>query len=652
MARSVVFGLFLFFSVGTLNAAQWRSHGPAGGAVRTLAAAPSDARVLYFTSGSVLFRSPDQGSTWNALSGPFQAITTFAIDPHDPQTVFVVSQADSLFKTHDGGATWSAIGAGLSPSPAVQMSSIVIDPRDGNVVYLSSHCGLFLQPLFERAGVFKSVDGGLTFARATNGMRGFQPCATGLSLDPGNPDTLYAIPQYTDSGYARSDDGARTWTTAATILPGQSVADPRDLQKRYGSAGGLFVTSTDGGITWLSQQTTALETGTYLPLGNARALTIDHRSGRLFLGGRHGVYRSGDGGRSVLALNGAARESTTGLAFDEATGVLVIGTETGVYRSEAFPWNDWTGPGTGDSFMATLDVAASRIEPATIYAVSLPQVHVTRDHGLTWSILGDSLPRRNLEAPTLASIAVDVAENVYAVGSVTSGNTIYKLAAGTQHWVELKPPVPQFERAVADPGTPGVIYLLRRNTPAMMATRDGGVTWNFHFTPTRDASSLAIDPRDGAVFYAGTHTSLFKSFDGGHTWTTVLSDKIIVDVQISPADPDTVYAIQREVGTPYNHIHVSRDAGATWTSHAAVGEIVSMALDRRDARTIVTSLTDGTVHRSRDEGARWESITENRPLERGRIAFSLDGRVLHATTSSRGIWERSEIVRRRSVEPR
>lgn len=237
-------------------------------------------------------------------------------------------------------------------------------------------------------------------------------------------------------------------------------------------------------------------------------------------------------------------------------------------------------------------------------------------------------------------------------GSVESSSKIYKLAAGTEQWVELTPPLASFSRAVADPGTPGVVYLIHGTTPSFMATRDGGATWNFHFTPNGDASSLAIDPRDGAVFYAGTRTSLLKSYNGGHTWIGLLPETMITDVQISPADPDTIYAIQKEYGTQQNRIHVSRDAGTTWTSHLAMGEIVSLAPDRRDPLTIVTSLQGGTVYRSKDEGAQWESITGNLPTDTIRLAFSLDGRVLYATTSTRGMWELVEATRRRAVAPR
>jgi len=650
-SRSVVVALSLLFSFGTLQAAQWRSYGPEGGAVGILAAAPSDARVLYFTSGSQLFRSRDFGSTWSTVSGPFNQIATLAIDPRDPQTVFVASSSGHLYKTRDGGATWTAIGA--TPSALTFVSSIAIDPRDGNIVYLSRDCGPYLELFFEAAGVFKSIDGGLTFAPATNGMQGFQYCTKALSFDPFNPDTIYAVAQYSDNGYARSDDGARTWTRAATTLPGKSVADPDDPQKRYGTAGrsfGPFLTSTDGGLTWFSQETTALETGTHLPHGSAEALTIDDRSGRLFLAGQDGVFRSGDGGRSVLALGGPAREVTRGLVFDEATGALVIGTDTGVHRSEAFPWNDWKRLPTGDSSLRMHDVAASRIDATTMYAVSSGNVHITHDHGLTWSVLGDPLPLTNLKAPTLASIAVDVADNVYVTGQADSESKVYKLAVGTSRWVELTPTL-ESHRMIADPGTPGVIYLIRGVTPTFIATRDGGATWNFHFTPTGDASSLAIDPRDGAVFYAGTPESLLKSYNGGHTWTALIPG-MILDVQISPADPNAVYAIERESGTQSSRIHVSRDAGATWTSHVAMGEIVSMALDPRDPRTIVTSLVEGTVYRSSDEGARWETITGDLPTDSIRLAFSLDGRVLHAATTTRGMWELMESTRRRSVTPR
>jgi photosystem II stability/assembly factor-like uncharacterized protein len=644
--------LFLAFSFGTLHAAPWRSHGPAGGAVRSLLAAPSDARVLYFTSGSALFRSPDLGLTWQRMTGPFDVVGFFAIDPHDSQTV-IVSTRSGIFKTGDGGTTWAAIGAGLALTD--QISSIVIDPRDGDVVYASGNCGPYLEPLFQGSGVFRSDDGGLTFEPAMNGLSGLQSCTNGLSLDPVLPDTVYATLQYARN--ARSDDGARTWSNVTTTLPGQSVADPHDPLKRYGSAGGLFVTSTDGGLTWTSQQTIVLDTGLPLPSGSVSALTIDEGS-RLFLAGQHGVYRSDDGGRSVVALNGTARERTNGIVYDEATGVLVIGTETGVYRSEAFPWNDWRRLPTGDSSMSMRDVAPSRLEAATMYAVSTGQVHVTRNHGLTWSVLGDSLPLTNLKAPTLESIAVDVADNVYVVGALDSTNTLYKLSAGTRQWIQLQPPIGGwFGRAFADPGTAGVLYLARGNQPAFMATRDGGATWNYHFTPPGGANSLAIDPRDGAVFYTATNTGLFKSFNGGHTWSELLPQRMILDVQLSPADPETIYAIEREYGTRNDRIHVSRDGGATWTSHTGPGEIVSMAPDRRAPRTLNVSVRDpldqGTVFRSTDDGGSWAPIAANLPKDLTRLALSPDGTVLHATTLTGGMWELVLTKpRQRAVAPR
>jgi len=644
--------LFLVLSFGTLHAASWSSHGPAGGAVRSLVAAPSDARVLYFTSGSALFRSPDLGLSWQRMTGPFDAVGIFAVDPHDSQTV-IVSTRSGMFKTGDGGTTWAAIGAGLALSD--QTSSIVIDPRDGDVVYRSGNCGAYLEPLFQGAGVFRSDDGGLTFGPAMIGLAGLQSCTTGLSLDPVLPDTIYATLQYAQ--HARSDDGGQTWSTVATALPGRSVADPHDPLKRYGSAGSLFVTSTDGGRTWTSQ-TTVLDTGLQLPSGSVSALAIDRGTARLFLAGRYGVYRSDDGGRSAVALNGTARESTNGIVYDEATGVLVIGTETGVYRSEAFPWHDWRRLPTGDSSMQMRDVAPSRLDAATMYAVSTRQVHVTRDHGLTWSVLGDSLPLANQKAPTLESIAVDVADNVYVVGALDSTNSVYKLSAGTRQWIQLTPPIGGwFGRAFADPGTAGVIYVSRGNSPAFMATRDGGATWNYHFTPPGGANSLAIDPRDGAVFYTATNTGLFKSFNGGYTWTVLLPERMILDVQLSPADPETVYAIEREYGTRNNRIHVSRDGGATWTSHVGPGEIVSMAPDRRSPRTLHVSVRDpldeGTVFRSTDEGGSWTPIAGNLPVDLTRLALSLDGTVLHATTLTGGMWELFLTKpRQRAVGPR
>ncbi|HKR63397.1 MAG TPA: hypothetical protein VJZ00_06660 [Thermoanaerobaculia bacterium] len=655
MRRSAALFLACLLLAPVLHAARWQSHGPAGGTVFALAAAPSDARVIYFTSTGGMFRSGDGGATWTNITGTLTAPRMFTIDAHDPNVVYA-ADANSIVKTRDGGATWTRTGASFA-----DLSAIAIDPRDSNVVYVGVSCGVFFakprDPVtqsLESAGVYKSTDGGITFTSVRNGLKGFQRCVTGLTTDPLQPDTLYSTPQYSDDGYARSDDGGRTWTTAKLLPSRDVIIDPRDAQRRYGSSQGTLVASADGGVTW-TYATPAVLDGAPLTFLGAASLTLDPSVARLFIAGSQGVYRSGDGGRTVLSLPGPARESTSGLAFDVATGTLTIGTATGVYQSRGFPWTDWSLLKTGDQSVSMIDLAPSRRDASTMYAVSFYRAHVTRDHGLTWSFLGNPLPVANRLTPVITGIAVDVADNVYVAATDGSSRRLFKLAAGAQDWVELTPPLPDFQRMIADPGTAGVLYLTRQLTPAYMATRDGGATWNYHFSAEQygGATSLAIDPRDGAVFYSGTYDGLFKSRNGGFTWEPAKLRFPIVDVQISPADPNTIYALEQPRGGDFNsRVHISRDGGETWTARLYLGSISSMTPDPRNATTVVVSTFAGDVLRSRDGGTTWQSIANGLPRSLMRVAYSRDGEVLHAAIRDHGMWELDETPRRRAITPR
>ena len=108
-------GLILFFTALGLGQGVWRSIGPDGGTVRTL-----------------------------------------AIDPTDSMTLYAVSSG-GVFKSTDGGANWSPINNGL---PNFFVSALVIDPISPMTLYAGTSRGLFIGVVPTSGGVFKSTDGG------------------------------------------------------------------------------------------------------------------------------------------------------------------------------------------------------------------------------------------------------------------------------------------------------------------------------------------------------------------------------------------------------------------------------------------------------------------------------------------------------------
>ena len=141
-----------------------------------------ESSYIWAGSGSTLWRSTDQGTTWlnKVLTNPSGTIMGITSNPNNKNEVFVVTQGYGLKKNHfhkseDGGATFTTPSTNF---PDIGAWCIAISPRDGNL-YVGTD-----------KGVLYSADGGITWNPLMNGM----PFVEVLSLKikgKGN-DTLLA----------------------------------------------------------------------------------------------------------------------------------------------------------------------------------------------------------------------------------------------------------------------------------------------------------------------------------------------------------------------------------------------------------------------------------------------------------------------------
>ncbi|HEX6047030.1 MAG TPA: hypothetical protein VFZ22_21250, partial [Pyrinomonadaceae bacterium] len=111
------------------------------------------------TPQSGLLVSRDSGKTWRQVEGiPRDVpINVIAEDPQHPDRVYVGTK-QALFMSHDGGATWSRRGGNL---PFGDFTSILVNPRNGDEIF----AGNAYQSTDVGGGVFRSTDGGMTWAR-------------------------------------------------------------------------------------------------------------------------------------------------------------------------------------------------------------------------------------------------------------------------------------------------------------------------------------------------------------------------------------------------------------------------------------------------------------------------------------------------------
>jgi photosystem II stability/assembly factor-like uncharacterized protein len=166
---------------------------------------------------------------------------------------------------------------------------------------------------------------------------------------------------------------------------------------------------------------------------------------------------------------------------------------------------------------------------------------------------------------------------------------------------------------------------------------DGGKSWkNVGLRDTEHIGRILIDPRDTDVVYvaaegplwsAGGERGLYKTIDGGESWSPVLQisdDTGITDVELDPRNPDVLYAAayQRRrhiwsllAGGPESGIHKSSDGGATWTelkNGLPKGDMGKIGIDVSPVdpdyvyATIEADEKERGFYRSTDAGGSWE----------------------------------------------
>jgi CSLREA domain-containing protein len=349
---------------------EWYSHGPAGRISYSLGINPVTNSTLYTGTDNGVFKSVDSAETWVAANvglpvdtGDSTTRTVFAL-AHDPQAgtpgiLFAgVDVGDppnvgtQLFKSTDGGGTWVPTSL-----PPVSLGVVALaldpgavgDPSTQRTVYAGTG-----------SGVWKSTDGGSSFTHVgTVGAGLTDQTIHSVTLAASSPNIVYA--GTTLGGVFKSLDGGMSWASASAGLPTQPggfyairalaihPTDPNTVCTATGG-GGVYRT-TDGGFNW-----TEINNG--IPgneTSNTRQVTslaIDSSTpANIYAGTEGGVFKSTDSGANWVAFNtGLGNQNVHALSIDPVkSAVLYTGTVgDGVFRMQQSAATDTDGDGVGD----------------------------------------------------------------------------------------------------------------------------------------------------------------------------------------------------------------------------------------------------------------------------------------------------------------
>ena len=111
---------------------------------------------------------------------------------------------------------------------------------------------------------------------------------------------------------------------------------------------------------------------------------------------------------------------------------------------------------------------------------------------------------------------------------------------------------------------------------------------------------LTFDPADPETVYAGTYGGVFRSEDRGVTWTPAsfgLAGPQVLQIEVDPSHPGTVYM------SSLSGFQRSQDRGQTWQVSTLTG-VTAFAMAKSSPQTLVASTGD-EIHLSSDAGASW-----------------------------------------------
>jgi photosystem II stability/assembly factor-like uncharacterized protein len=244
------------------------------------------------------------------------------------------------------------------------------------------------------------------------------------------------------------------------------------------------------------------------------------------------------------------------------------------------------------------DIAIDPDDQSTWYvAVGSGGVWKTSNAGTTWKPVFDDQSSYSIGCITIdpgnpAVIWVGTGENVGG-RHVGFGDGIYKSLDGGGSWKRMGLEHSEhIGRIVVDPSSSDTVYVAVQGPlwsaggeSGLYKTTDGGASWSCilsagEYTGVND---VVIDPRDPQVLYAATHqrmrnvavlinggpeSGIHKSTDGGTTWRKLTrglpkEDMGRIGLAISPHNPDVVYATI-ELAHRKGGFYRSDDRGATW----------------------------------------------------------------------------------------
>jgi photosystem II stability/assembly factor-like uncharacterized protein len=643
----------------------WRNAGPdiISGRCTEVAGIPGDRNRMYasFATGG-FWKTTDAGRTWTPLfdGQATQSIGCFALAPSNPDIIYLGTGEANIFraslpgvgiyKSIDGGLTWKH--AGLTNTGT--LARIVVHPTNPDIAYAAA--GGHEWSYNADRGVYKTTDGGQTWKKILGNDD--HAGAIDIVMDPSDPNTLLAstwnrirrrwsdpVPEDGDHVYKTTDGGA-TWQVSDAGLP----------ETKFTGRIGLAFSRSNPDVVYASVDN-------HTPKRAPKPNELDPY-GRPIEVIPYGVqvYRSNDKGGHWTRVSTEDDKlerfaGTYGWVFGQ---IRVDPKREDVVYILGVPMARSTDGGKTFQVMRAEDKSSDRThgdhhalwidptDPDHLLNGNDGGVVVSHDGGKKWTNFFRQIPTTQFY-----NVSYDMRTPHRILGSVQDEGSYMGSSAFTygtrdtavKGWTAA--PGGEGTIIAVDPTAPDIVYassfygrLMRSDLrlPDSIRSKDIYPKKAEGEAPHRGEwlAYTLLSPHDPKTVYHGFQY-LFRSTDGGSTWTRISDDltyddkarmgrtpyainhQAITAIDESPLRKGLLYA-----GTDDGRVWMRDGEGSPWTpvvqgipQRAHVSRLVASAYD---AGTVYLTLSNrreddnhAYVYRSTDKGRHWTPIAGNLP---------------------------------------
>ena len=672
--------------------ADWEFVGPSniGGRMTCVVSHPDHADVIWAgAAGGGIWFSQDAGKTWQALWHKQESLNVgaLAIDPNDPDVLYCGTgesnlSADSypgvgLYKSTNGGKSWSVVARPKQNGIPPRIAAIAVDPFNSKHVLIGGVAHNYpSEPHIDgQAGLYESTDAGSTWKLLTFVSAAEYRCHA-IIFHPSSRGTIYVTvtEQGADNGIWRSTNGGKNWLhltqglpsselfnrTSLAIAPSKPAVLYAQAADSNGRVMGVFRTD-NGGNTWRPIHGNAFnyrraiggfssEYEQQMTYNNTIAVhptDPDH-----VLCGGVDLHLTTDGGKNwQLVTKWDKKRGESDYAHADHHCLLMPAKNAG----RVYDMNDG-GMDVSEDGGNTWSNRSNGLAATMFYGLDVAQSNSdcfgggAQDNGSVISTSGKSDDFFDITGGDGGFLVFDPKDENHIYASIYNLG-IYRYPSAENTWEDVSPPASDDEKnsvwmayIAMDPADSKTVFT---GTTRVWRTQDDGKNWQ-PVSGFLDGviSAIAIAPADPKRIYVGTENgSIYRSLDGGDTWSGDLSSAELPNFKISclitkPTNADLVIATVGNFGK--SHVYQSQDGCLTWQD-IDKGQLPdvphnSLAIPSKRPNEVYVA-TDVGIFVSTDFGGSWKNLTGNLPTVGViDIVYHNQENTLSAATYGRSIW--------------